>query len=323
MRALFGAATKKKAARPAACCSFEDGKKKYELCLPLWGPSAACGVAAALQAALPDTLLTPSDRDKLMESLKGAPPPPGALEVLQFSEPGSPKHTLLFHEAVTPQEVEQALRDVRAWLNIDVFELDEDASTPPHLTAVLGCEGDRSRRDRSKVGWAIARLCDRVVLTSNHPRAEPPMQVLEDVIAGCRAVLKTPGLGQLAPLREIHVVADRVDALKLGACMTTSGTVVVFGSPHRDLQEAADCEGESRLWLCNDRRILTDALLVVDKLAAENSGLDVSKVPWQITEHAGRKGDPQLIMKHWLPGQALHESYRQQSWSDGSITTPL
>jgi len=222
----------------------------------------------------------------------------------------------VLHEATSLEEVVQALRAVKEWLCLD--------GNPVSLTVVLGCEGELRRGDRAKLGWVLAELCDQVFLTSNHPRAEPPMQILEDVLEAIRGrVPRHLGLADMLPLtQEVHIVADRTDAIKLAISSSTrNGVVVIFGSAHFDTQQAADVDGSVRHWLCNDRRIVLEALEVTKRMR-NNFGskgedvrqriLNMSEVPWSNKKN-------KFVRHATLPGQSLHWTYDVHMSSKGEV----
>jgi len=95
------------------------------------------------------------------------------------------------------------------------------------IWVVFGCGGDRDRGKRSEMGAVAARLADRIVVTSDNPRGEPPEAIIQDILAGC---------GDVTPLVEV----DRATAISLVITKAAAGdTVLIAGKGHETYQEIA------------------------------------------------------------------------------------
>lgn len=79
--------------------------------------------------------------------------------------------------AHTPDALQQALSTLRD----TGFE---------RLVTVFGCGGNRDRRKRPLMGAAVARWSDVVVLTSDNPRDEDPLDIMNDAKAGLAGAKK-------------------------------------------------------------------------------------------------------------------------------------
>lgn len=93
------------------------------------------------------------------------------------------------------------------------------------IITVFGCGGDRDRRKRPLMGEAVCRFSDVAVLTSDNPRTEDPLAILEDVksgLAGCTRVL---------------INADRRTGIELAVAEAQPGDcILVAGKGHEDYQ---------------------------------------------------------------------------------------
>jgi len=296
--------------------------------LPLIGASAARGALGACRAALATCASDAADLEQLRSALEDAGPPPGVLEVHTAGSPTS--ICAVYHEASTPQEVRDALVAVREWLQ------PRDGGTV-RLISVLGCEGEVRRGDRAKYGWALAEYCDEVVLTSNHPRSEPAMQIVEDVLEAIRGRVRCTMPGDKGrksrpfPVRSVHVVADRVDAIKLAVCSSAqkkgvqseNAVALIFGSgTYDDFQEAPDAHGRVRHWMCNDRRILLEALECAEKLSHPKSPFTIHEVPWAVDPYSEDEHSKTTTLVS-APKESLHWTYWVDAGKGGTVDRRL
>lgn len=104
-------------------------------------------------------------------------------------------------------------------------------ATAGRLLVVLGCGGDRDRLKRPQMGAAAVAGADVAVFTTDNPRSEDPVAILDAMLAGAAAA------GGAAPIVE----PDRAAAIALAVELARPGdTVVVAGRGHESGQELAD-----------------------------------------------------------------------------------
>lgn len=75
--------------------------------------------------------------------------------------------------AHTPAALESLLRTVRG-----IRERGQK------ITLLFGCGGDRDRSKRKKMGSVASRLADFVIITSDNPRFEAPLEIIREIISG-------------------------------------------------------------------------------------------------------------------------------------------
>jgi UDP-N-acetylmuramoyl-L-alanyl-D-glutamate--2,6-diaminopimelate ligase len=101
------------------------------------------------------------------------------------------------------------------------------------LIIVLGCGGDRDRGKRPLMGAAAASLADVAILTSDNPRSEDPLAILDAMLDG---VLSVPA-GARA---RVVVEPDRAAAISYAVSLAGDGDVVlVAGKGHETGQYMA------------------------------------------------------------------------------------
>jgi UDP-N-acetylmuramoyl-L-alanyl-D-glutamate--2,6-diaminopimelate ligase len=98
------------------------------------------------------------------------------------------------------------------------------------VITLFGCGGDRDRSKRPLMGMAAAELSDFVVLTSDNPRSEDPLDIMNDAMVGIRR-FDTPHVAE----------PDRAKAIRLAIAEAQPGDVVLLaGKGHETYQVLKD-----------------------------------------------------------------------------------
>ena len=97
---------------------------------------------------------------------------------------------------------------------------------PGRLFAVFGAGGDRDQGKRSEMGRAASRHADKLIITSDNPRSEDPLDIINDIVSG----VPTDADYQIEP--------DRRNAIRAAVTATRPGdAVLISGKGHEDYQE--------------------------------------------------------------------------------------
>lgn len=105
------------------------------------------------------------------------------------------------------------------------------ALAPRRLVTVFGAGGDRDRTKRPLMGMVAARLSDVVVITSDNPRSEDPLRIIEEVKLGAEPETRQGNAQVLA-------IVDRREAIVHAVQSAGAGdTVLIAGKGHEKYQE--------------------------------------------------------------------------------------
>ena len=97
---------------------------------------------------------------------------------------------------------------------------------PKRLFVVFGCGGDRDRSKRSSMGKISSELSDRMFITSDNPRTEDPMDIINEITSGIQSRKKN-----------FIVEADRFKAIDSALKEARCGDIVlVAGKGHETYQ---------------------------------------------------------------------------------------
>ncbi|MBP6892114.1 UDP-N-acetylmuramoyl-L-alanyl-D-glutamate--2,6-diaminopimelate ligase [Candidatus Babeliales bacterium] len=97
-------------------------------------------------------------------------------------------------------------------------------SMTPHLIVVFGSAGNRDKQKRPIMGSIAQKYCDIVILTSDNPRDENPIEIAKDVEVG---------FSKTIPF-EFYKELNRVKAIELGYELTKPGSIVAILGKGRD-----------------------------------------------------------------------------------------
>lgn len=96
------------------------------------------------------------------------------------------------------------------------------------VVTVVGCGGDRDKAKRPIMGEVACEYSDRVILTSDNPRSEDPLEILKDMEAS---------LGSAAKRKSV-AVADRKEAIKMAVSVANPFDILLIaGKGHEKYQE--------------------------------------------------------------------------------------
>lgn len=182
--------------------------RELELTTALAGDHNCLNVMAAAAAC---RRLGLSDR-RIAEGVASLAAVPGRFERVPLNAP----FAVFVDYAHTPDALSNALRLARSLCR-------------GRLICVFGCGGDRDRAKRPLMGRTAVLLSDYAVVTSDNPRSEPPLRIIEEIQAG---------IPKQASNWETE--ADRRAALARALRMARNGDLVlVAGKGHETYQEIA------------------------------------------------------------------------------------
>ena len=151
------------------------------------------------------------DTELLRKAVETVPPAPGRLDPVRL-----PSGALAFVDYAHTDDA--LIRVLEALRNI--------LKPGGRLIAVFGCGGDRDRTKRPRMGRAVADRADLAFITSDNPRTEEPLAIIEEILAG------------IPEGASVRVEPDRAAAIRLAASLTGKDDILlVAGKGHEKYQE--------------------------------------------------------------------------------------
>ena len=127
--------------------------------------------------------------------------------------PAGQDFTVLIDYAHTPDALKNIITSVRA-------------CTQGRVVTLFGCGGDRDRKKRPLMGETAVKYSDLVIVTSDNPRTEEPMAIINEILPGLEGT-KTP----------YRVIESRLEAICWTLENAEPGDVVILaGKGHETYQ---------------------------------------------------------------------------------------
>jgi UDP-N-acetylmuramoyl-L-alanyl-D-glutamate--2,6-diaminopimelate ligase len=158
-----------------------------------------------------------------LEAVRGVP---GRFESVDEGQP----FEVIVDYSHTPDSLENALRAAR------------DLAAAGRVLCVFGCGGDRDRDKRPLMGRVASDLADVPILTTDNPRSEDPLAIIDEVLTGVS--------------REVEVEPDRRTAIARAVEAAHEGDVVLIAG--RGAEPAQEVAGRKLPF--DDRDVAREAL---------------------------------------------------------------
>jgi UDP-N-acetylmuramoyl-L-alanyl-D-glutamate--2,6-diaminopimelate ligase len=134
---------------------------------------------------------------------------PGRMERIGAGNPW-----ILVDYAHTPDALEKTLKEIKRLSRGKVL-------------VVFGCGGDRDKSKRAPMGRIGAQWSDLAIITSDNPRTEEPLKIIEEIEKGAREVRP----------QHYRVIPDRREAIKEAVALAgPQDIVIITGKGHEDYQ---------------------------------------------------------------------------------------
>ena len=190
---------------------FSQGGEKNPVTIAMPGifnvANSMAAMAACMKLGVPAAKVI-----ALMQTCKGVK---GRCEVI----PTGRDFTVICDYAHTPDALENILPSVKSY-------------TEGRLICLFGCGGNRDKTKRPRMAAAAAKYADFLIVTSDNPRDEDPMDIIKDVLVGLEGS-ETP----------YEAFADRKEAIFYALKNARTGDVIVLaGKGHEDYQVLAKNE---------------------------------------------------------------------------------
>lgn len=183
------------------------GEKQVDVKLPIPGKFTVYNALTVLGCAM-QLGITLEEAAAALATAQGVK---GRVEVVPT--PGKP-YTILIDYAHTPDGLENVLSSVKDYCK-------------GRLITAFGCGGDRDRTKRPIMGKIGVDLADLAIITSDNPRTENPMDIINDIVAGIPEGVKN-----------YTVIENRIDAIHHAMDIAQKDDIIVLaGKGHETYQE--------------------------------------------------------------------------------------
>jgi UDP-N-acetylmuramoyl-L-alanyl-D-glutamate--2,6-diaminopimelate ligase len=119
------------------------------------------------------------------------------------------------------------------------------------IITVVGCGGDRDKTKRPVMAEVACGYSDKVILTSDNPRSEDPLEILKDMEAGVNIAAK----------KKVIAIADRREAIKTAVSLAQKEDIVLIaGKGHEKYQDIKGVKYDF-----DDKKVLGEMFELLEK----------------------------------------------------------
>lgn len=141
---------------------------------------------------------------------------PGRFELVDEGQP----FTVIIDYAHTPDGLENILQTARQFAE-------------KRIITIFGCGGDRDKTKRPLMGRLACQYSDVIIATSDNPRSEDPLDILQDIEKGIKETLTAE--------KQYVAIPDRRSAIKQGIEIAAPRDIVIIaGKGHETYQILKD-----------------------------------------------------------------------------------
>ena len=163
-------------------------------------------------------VLLGEDPAEVLTLLSGITPPPGRFEQVVSAD----KIVGIVDYAHTPDALQNVLETIN-----ELRQTDEQGHLPQIIT-VVGCGGNRDATKRPIMAGIACRFSTRVLFTSDNPRNEDPMSILEQMQTGVPP----------AAYKKTETLPDRREAIQRAVSLARPHDIILIaGKGHETYQE--------------------------------------------------------------------------------------
>ncbi len=173
------------------------------------------------------------DLKQIASGLKNATGVKGRIEVVKTNT----DYTVIIDYAHTPDGLVNILNTIKGFAKGRIITL-------------FGCGGDRDKTKRPQMGKIAGTLSDFCIVTSDNPRSEEPMSIIDDILVG---INETDC--------EYEVIENRFEAIEFALDNAKTDDIILLAGKGHELYQ-----------ILNDRTIVFDEREIVLKLIESSEG---------------------------------------------------
>jgi UDP-N-acetylmuramoyl-L-alanyl-D-glutamate--2,6-diaminopimelate ligase len=177
--------------------------EKYPIKMQLIGKFSVYNVLASIAASLVSGI----EINSVIHSIERVTGVAGRFELVNEGQ----DFTVIVDYAHTPDSLENVLKTIQHFAKKNVF-------------VIVGCGGDRDRSKRPLMAQIACRFATDPIFTSDNPRSEDPLAILEEMEAGVQGT-------------EYRIIPDRKEAIQTAIRQASEGDVILIaGKGHETYQ---------------------------------------------------------------------------------------